>query len=215
MVVSTSRGSSGSWNVSRMEERMSESLRIDDALDGMGARMRAAAAGLDDAERSAGRLAETLERALGRSLEQAVLGGGKLADSLRGLAESLARSTLRSAIAPIGQAASSALTGAAQAGFGALLSGPVRAFSHGGVVDRATGFMAQGGLGLMGEAGPEAILPLARGADGRLGVRAGGGGGTVHVTVNVSTPDAESFRRSRGQVAAALARAVDQGRSRI
>lgn len=198
-----------------MDERMSDGSRIDDALDGVGARMREAAVGLEDAERSAARLAGTLERTLGRSMEQAVLGGGKLADSLRGLAQSLARSTLRSAIAPIGQAASNALGGVAQDGFEALLSGPVRAFARGGVVDRATGFMAQGGLGVMGEAGPEAILPLARGADGRLGVRAGGGGGAVHVTVNVSTPDAESFRRSRGQVAAALARAVDQGRSRI
>jgi hypothetical protein len=35
----------------------------------------------------------------------------------------------------------------------------------------------RGGIGLMGEAGPEAILPLARGADGRLGVASGGGGG--------------------------------------
>lgn len=65
----------------------------------------------------------------------------------------------------------------------------------------------------MGEAGPEAILPLARGPDGRLGVAAGGGnGGAARVTVNITTPDAESFRRSRGQVAAQIARAVDRGR---
>ena len=39
------------------------------------------------------------------------------------------------------------------------------------------------GIGLMGEAGPEAIMPLKRGADGKLGVAGGGGGNT---TVNVS-----------------------------
>jgi phage-related minor tail protein len=37
----------------------------------------------------------------------------------------------------------------------------------------------------MGEAGPEAILPLKRGADGSLGVMASGGGGDVNVVVNV------------------------------
>jgi lambda family phage tail tape measure protein len=40
------------------------------------------------------------------------------------------------------------------------------------------------GTGLMGEAGPEAIIPLKRGRDGKLGV-AGGGGGTTNVVVNV------------------------------
>ena len=57
-------------------------------------------------------------------------------------------------------------------------------------------------LGLAGEAGPEAILPLSRGSDGRLGVRAERGGSGVNVTFNVTTPDAESFRRSEGQIAA-------------
>ena len=39
------------------------------------------------------------------------------------------------------------------------------------------------GIGLMGEAGPEAIMPLRRGRDGNLGVA--GGGGTTNVVVNV------------------------------
>ncbi len=39
--------------------------------------------------------------------------------------------------------------------------------------------------GVMGEAGPEAIMPLKRGPDGTLGVRAqGGGGGAVNVSMN-------------------------------
>ena len=54
-------------------------------------------------------------------------------------------------------------------------------------------------------------MPLARGPDGKLGVRSGSGGATS-VTVNISTPDAESFRRSEAQVSAALARAVGRGR---
>jgi phage-related minor tail protein len=62
----------------------------------------------------------------------------------------------------------------------------------------------------MGEAGPEAIMPLTRGADGRLGVQANGGGGTS-IVMNISTPDVEGFRRSQSQIAAQMSRAL--GRS--
>ncbi|MCH5496332.1 phage tail tape measure protein, partial [Salmonella enterica subsp. diarizonae serovar 16:z10:e,n,x,z15] len=46
----------------------------------------------------------------------------------------------------------------------------------GSVVSRPTFFAFAKGAGVMGEAGPEAILPLRRGADGKLGVVAAGGG---------------------------------------
>jgi lambda family phage tail tape measure protein len=56
------------------------------------------------------------------------------------------------------------------------------------VVSKPTLFkFAAGGTmrtGLMGEAGPEAIMPLSRGPNGKLGVASSGGGGT-NVTVNV------------------------------
>jgi hypothetical protein len=58
-------------------------------------------------------------------------------------------------------------------------------FAKGGIVNSPTLFPFAKGTGLMGEAGPEAILPLKRGADGSLGVMASGGGGDVNVVVNV------------------------------
>jgi tape measure domain-containing protein len=58
-------------------------------------------------------------------------------------------------------------------------------FAKGGIVNSPTVFPFAKGIGLMGEAGPEAILPLKRGADGSLGVMAAGGGGDVNVVVNV------------------------------
>lgn len=94
---------------------------------------------------------------------------------------------------------------------GVFSRGMVMPFAQGGVVGAPSYFPLGRGLGVMGEKGAEAIMPLARGPDGRLGVQAGGGGRPLSVTVNVSTPDAESFRRSEAQVSAALARAVARG----
>jgi lambda family phage tail tape measure protein len=84
-------------------------------------------------------------------------------------------------------------------------------FANGGVVSSPTYFPMRGATGLMGEAGPEAIMPLARGADGKLGVRSGGGGRPVTVVMNISTPDVQGFQRSQGQVAAQMSRALGRG----
>jgi phage-related minor tail protein len=94
---------------------------------------------------------------------------------------------------------------------GVLSRGMVMPFAQGGVVGAPTYFPLGRGLGVMGEKGAEAVMPLARGPDGRLGVRAGGGGRPVSVNVHIATPDADSFRRSEAQVSAALARAVARG----
>jgi len=61
----------------------------------------------------------------------------------------------------------------------------IQKFARGGIVDKPTLFPFAKGIGLMGEAGPEGILPLSRGRDGRLGVQATNGGGGVSVVVNV------------------------------
>ena len=63
-------------------------------------------------------------------------------------------------------------------------------FAKGGVVDKPTLFPFAKGAGLMGEAGPEAIMPLKRGSDGRLGVEAAMGrySGSGSTTVNYTGP---------------------------
>lgn len=172
--------------------------------------MQRATTELTAAERATRGLSASLGQGLRRAIEDAVFGARSLGDALRGVGLGLARDALRQALAPaqaaVGQGLSGLLAGAA----GAALGGSgLRAFAKGGVVDGATVFPMAGGAGLMGEAGPEAILPLSRGPDGRLGVNGGGG---VTVTINVQTADADSFRRSAPQVASALARAVARGR---
>jgi tape measure domain-containing protein len=60
----------------------------------------------------------------------------------------------------------------------------IQPFARGGIVNGPTLFPFAKGIGLMGEAGPEAIMPLRRGRDGNLGVMSSGGG-TTNVVVNV------------------------------
>lgn len=176
-----------------------------------------------DAFEATGKDVETLERGLSRGLrrsfEQVVFDGASLSDALDGLARSLVRTTYNAAIRPI----TDHVGGLISSGVGDLISGilpfaegaafsqgKVVPFARGGVVTTPTHFPLRGATGVMGEAGPEAILPLSRSADGSLGVRAQTGSGPT-IVMNVTTPDVRGFQRSRGQIAAELSRAVSRG----
>jgi phage-related minor tail protein len=171
--------------------------------------------GLDAVDVSAQRVARTLSRAF----TGAVAGGKSLEETLRAVALSFSNVALAAAMKPLQQGLSGALSSLME-GLGGGFAGqgkapPITAFADGGIVSRPTFFGAGAGLGLMGERGAEAIMPLARGPDGRLGVAANGAqrvtrAPPVHVTIN--TPDATSFQRSQAQVVGALARAVARGR---
>jgi hypothetical protein len=94
---------------------------------------------------------------------------------------------------------------------GGAFVGGVQAFANGGIVSKPTMFPMANGAGLMGEAGPEAIMPLRRGPDGRLGVSAANQNNLqgVHITVGVSAdsngnllPFVESVVQANGKAAA-------------
>lgn len=83
----------------------------------------------------------------------------------------------------------------------------IRRFAGGDVFGTPTLFRYGGGrTGLMGEAGPEAVMPLKRGADGRLGVAGGGGHTFVFNVAPGATVD--DWRRSQRQVSSDLQRSL-------
>ena len=163
-----------------------------------------------------------LERGFSGGLRKAfdglVFDGVKLSDALGMVAKSMVNTAYSAAVKPITDHVGGLLSEGVQSLFAGLIpfakggvfsQGQVMPFAKGGVVSGPMSFGMRGGTGLMGEAGPEAIMPLARGADGRLGVQ--GGGGAVNVTMNISTPDVQGFQRSQSQIAAQMARVLGRG----
>jgi len=147
------------------------------------------------------RLGRNFGNTLTRAFAGAVVDGRKLSDVLRSLALSLSSQALSAALKPLGDAIGTAMSQAVP-------------FAQGGIVSSPTYFALKGGMGVMGEKGAEAIMPLARGPDGRLGVSTDGGR-AINVTVNIAARDAESFRQSQSQVAATILRALERGQRNL
>jgi phage-related minor tail protein len=200
-----------------LEERMGSSAAMVAAFDGEMARMR-------ESMVFTGREMNALTNGIGGGLRRAfdglVFDGMKLSDAMRGVGKAIADTIYNIAMRPV----SNAMGGALAQGIaglmgsfmpfaqgGAFAQGKVMPFAKGGVVASPTMFPMRGGRGLMGETGPEAIMPLARGADGRLGVQASGGGRPVNVVMNIQTADLQGFQRSQSQIAAQMGRALARG----
>ena len=163
----------------------------------------------------------TLEKGLSRGLRKAfdglVFDGLSLSDALNTVRTAMVNATYNAAIKPV----TDHFGGLLSSGVGSLMQGVlpfadgapfsqgrVMPFATGGIVSSATPFGMRGGMGVMGEAGPEAIMPLARGPDGKLGVRGGGGAAAPTVVMNITTPDVQGFARSQTQIAAQMNRAL-------
>jgi phage-related minor tail protein len=163
------------------------------------------------------RLGARFGATLSSAFVDVALKGKGLGDVLRSLALRLSEIALKAALKPLtdalGGGLASLLTGFAKGG---VVHSPLPVpFAQGGVISSPIAFPLGGNrLGIAGERGAEAILPLARGPDGSLGVRAATAGGPT-IVFNISTPDADSFRRSETQIAALLARAVGQGQRNL
>lgn len=199
-----------------LEQTLGSVTAMTDAFESQLSRMKGT---LGDTTRDLGNLERGLSGGLRKAFDGLVFDGRSLSDAFSTLGEAMSRTIYSNAMKPVTDHFGGLLAG----GVGSLVSGlmpfenggafsqgRVMPFAKGGVVSGPMNFPMRGGSGLMGEAGPEAIMPLTRGADGKLGVAAQGGQAT-NITMNISTPDAASFQRSQSQIAASMARALGRG----
>jgi hypothetical protein len=203
-------------DISALERTLGDTAQVTAAFEGQ---LRDMQGTMVETTRDLGNLERGFSRGLRSAFDGLVLEGRSLTDVLGGLADKMVSTAYGAAVNPVtnhfGGLLASGLNSVVSgmmpfADGGSFSQGRVMPFAKGGIVSSPTTFPMRGGTGLMGEAGPEAIMPLARGADGSLGVR-GGGGGAVTVNMNITTPDVAGFQRSRGQIATQMARAL--GRS--
>lgn len=203
--------------LSQMEDTIGGAEAMASAFNQEMVRLQATVA---ETQREVGTLERGISKGLKRAIDGLVFDGDTLAEAMRGVGKSMLDAAYNAAVRPVTSHVGSALGNGLESIIQGLLpfenggsfsQGRVTPFATGGVVSNPTYFPMRGGTGLMGEAGPEAIMPLSRGANGKLGVRAEGGSKNVNVTMNISTPDVEGFRRSQSQIAAQLSRAMGRG----
>jgi len=155
--------------------------------------------------------------AMTRAFTQATAGGKQLDTVLQGLALRVSSLAVSQAFKPIATGLTQALTSGLNSLVGGLLGvkaaqGAIKPFASGGIIGTPSYFpLMTGGVGLAGEAGPEAIVPLSRGSDGRLGIAMSGAGQPANISVQIATPDPGSFRRSEAYITGQIARAVARG----
>jgi phage-related minor tail protein len=166
--------------------------------------------GVDDKTGKLTTGANSFARAITSAFAQGATGAKSFDTVLKSLGMRLSTLSLNFALKPLTSALGSGIDQLFK-GISGAFTGSATPNAKGGILSSPTYFPLAGGrAGLAGEAGPEAIMPLARGADGRLGVAASGSGGG-NVTVNIATPDADSFRRSETYLTGLIARAVSRG----
>jgi antitoxin component of RelBE/YafQ-DinJ toxin-antitoxin module len=131
-------------------------------------------------------VAEELGLTFTSAFEDAVVGGEKFSTVLKSIGHDIAKMILRKNVTePLANAVGSINWSKlfTQNANGGVYDSPSLSAFSGGVYNSPQLFKFAAGAGVFGEAGPEAIMPLKRGPDGKLGV-SGGGGSSVNIVVH-------------------------------
>ncbi|CAG23148.1 phage tail length tape measure family protein [Photobacterium profundum] len=180
-------------------QKIPDKDKIASALDGVRAGFKTFA---EEAQKSSDKAKAAIENAMSGATDALTdfVVTGKA--DFKSLASSIVKDLIRIAIqknitGPIADYAASLFPNAK----GGVYDNGVKKFANGGVVTRPTLFpMAKGGVGLMGEAGPEAVMPLTRDAQGRLGVRQSGNAQSLmNVQVNVINQSGSEMKAKQSQ----------------
>lgn len=159
-----------------------------------------------DAQQKA--LAETIDSSMGTAFMSIIDGTMSVKDAFKQMAADIIKELMR--VYVVQQMVNAAKMFFGFADGGAFSGGSqIQAYADGGVVGSPTTFpMAGGKTGLMGEAGPEAIMPLKRGANGKLGVQMEGGGGqsvVINQSFNFQANGDDSVKKLIAQAAPQIA----------
>lgn len=190
-------------------------FKINDAID--------AQAGFNEQVKETNDIGKELGLTFSSAFEDAIVSGKKFSDVLKSLAQDVLKIFVRKSITePLASGASklfssfdwSSLIPSAN---GNVFSSPGLSAYSGQIVSKPTVFPFANGIGLMGEAGPEAIMPLKRGADGKLGVQASGGGVMVnnYYTIDARGADAGVEQRIRRAMAETEERSIEGAVSQV
>lgn len=184
--------------IERIQSLMLEQDQVNELLEEQAKNYDLQLSKIEKSTSNVGNLSKELGRQFESLFENAVLDSGDFGDALDGLGKDLERLALQSVTNPffrgiqglLEEGVSDFIPGLFANAKGGVYSGSGISQFSGRIVNSPTVFPFAKGIGLMGEAGPEAIMPLRRTADGALGIKAQGMG--ANVTVNIigspSTP---------------------------
>lgn len=191
----------GKDTIDSLEKQINKTIQLEDVE-----RKRQEA--LEEVKRQQEEVADTISSSMENAMMSIIDGTKSVKDAFKSMASEIIKELYRIYVvkqitgmvsdaiglftgAPVGQVSMSA-------NGNAFRNGSIIPYANGGVVGGPTYFPMSGGrTGLMGEAGPEAIMPLKRGKGGKLGVQVEGStGDTVNInqTINVSTGVQQTVR---------------------
>lgn len=172
--------------------------KLQQAQDEANARQKQQAEELKSVYKSIG---DTITSGISGAIEGVIFQTKSLQESLSDILNSVARLLIQFGT-------KSLLGGFSFANGGVFNENKIVPFARGGLVDKPTLFPMANGMGLMGEAGPEAIMPLRRDASGRLGVEASGGGTSIVVNVDAQGTNVQGDEGKSRQLGSAISTAV-------